>query len=199
MDRRVFVTRSLLAGGAVGAAGAGFLGLRRSRSLAEPIHKLYVFDEVSFGVMVAFAEVVLALPDVDAREVAHRIDESLRFATPEAQDDLGLVLGVLENSLSGLLTRGSLTLFSELSPEGRADAVLRWGDSSVALLRGASNSLRKLVLGVHYAVMENAKEIGYAGPPFALPDPGPLEARKPISKPWSPKPVAQAADAGESQ
>ncbi|MEO1480662.1 MAG: hypothetical protein AAFU77_01055 [Myxococcota bacterium] len=192
MDRRTFIRRSLLAGGAVGVAGGGYLGLRSSQSLAEPLRELFVLDEVAYGVLVAVCEPVLALPNVDAREIAHRIDESLRYATPEAQDDLGLVLGVLENSISGLLTRGSLTLFSELTAEGRAAAMRRWGDSPVALLRGASISLKKLAFGVHYAVMENAHEVGYPGPPFTPPDPGPIEARKPLYRPSAA--VAEAAN-----
>lgn len=192
MDRRTFVKRSLLSGGALGVAGTGYLGIRGNHSLAEPLRELYVFDDVSFGVMTAFAETVLALPTADPRQIAHGIDESLRYATPEARNDVGLVIGVLENSLSGLLTRGSLTLFSELTPEGRAEAIRRWGESSVSLLRGASNSLRKLCMGVHYAKMENAKELGYLGPPLSKPDPGPMEPRKSLSKPWTPSAVANA-------
>jgi hypothetical protein len=62
------------------------------------------------------------------------------------------------------------------------------------MLRGATNSLRKLVLGVHYAPLENSKAVGYLGPPFDPPDQGPLEPRAPISKPWAPEPDDEAEE-----
>lgn len=186
MNRRIFITRTLLAGGAVGVGGAGVLGLRSNTSLVEPLRPLYVLDDVGFGVLVTFAETVLAVPGVDHRELAHAVDGALRFVSPEAQQDLNLVLAVLENGLAGVFTRGSLTLFSELTKEGRAEAIRRWGDSPIALLRGASNSLRKLILGVHYAPLEHSEAIGYPGPPFGVPEPEPIDPRGPLSKPWSP-------------
>lgn len=192
MNRRSFIKRSLLATTAVTGAGAGYLSIRGNSELATPIRALYVLDEVGFGVLVAFAEPVLPVPGVDYREIAHLIDGSLRFLAPEAQSDINLALGVLENSLAGVFTRGSMRLFSELTPEGRAEAIHRWGDAPATMLRGASNSLRRLVLAVHYAPMANSKEVGYPGPPFDPPDPGPLEPRRAISKPWTAPAAPQA-------
>jgi hypothetical protein len=192
MDRRSFIKRTALAGGAAGAVGAGYLGVRSNPTLATPLRPLHTLDEVAFGVLVAFAEPVLPLAGIDHRELAHGVDASLRFVAPEAQNDLNLALAVLENSLAGLVTRGGLRLFSELTVDGRAEAIHRWGDSPVAMLRGASNSLRKLLLGVHYAPLAHAEAIGYPGRPFVPPDPGPLEPRRPISKPWTPPPSTKA-------
>lgn len=197
MDRRTFIKRSLLATGAAGAAGAAALGFDESEALVPPRAPLHVLDETSFGVLVAMAARIVPVEGADPVQIAHDVDASLRYTTPEAGADTRLVLAVLENGLSGLLTRGSATLFSELTPEGRDEALRRWGDSSIAMLRGATNSLRKLCLGVHYASLEHARALGYPGPIFEKPDPGPLSARAAISKPFVAQADAEAPESGE--
>ncbi|MCK6547669.1 hypothetical protein L6R52_17595 [Myxococcota bacterium] len=192
MDRRTFLRRTLVAG-AVASAGVAYLGLRSGTSLPAPRGPLFVLDAPSFGVLALFAERILAFPGSDPLTVAHAIDANLRFVSPEAQADTRLILAVLENGLSGVLTRGSATLFSELTPEGRDAAIERWGTSSIAMLRGATNSLRKLCIGNHYAPLAASKELGYPGPQLAKPEPPPITARGPLSSmPWQPLPVAPA-------
>lgn len=171
-------------GGGATVAGAGYLGIQSGSALPAPTGPLHVLDAPSFGVLAVFAGRILPFEGADPIWVAHRVDGSLQYATPEAQADLQLVLGVLENALSGLLTRGQATLFSELTAEGKDLAIQRWGHSSVAMLRGATNSLRKLCLGNFYAPLENAKGIGYPGPPFSKPEPAPVTARGRLSKPY---------------
>lgn len=176
MNRRSFLKGAAAAAGAVGLGGA-VLGLRESEALPEPTSELHVLDPTSFGVLAVFAGRILPFAGADRMAIAHGVDASLRYATPEAQNDMGLVLGVLENGLSGLLTRGSATLFSELSPEDQDRAIERWGDSGVGLLRGATNALRKLCLGNHYALLANAQATGYPGPPIDKPEPPAITAR----------------------
>lgn len=183
MRRRTFLKRSLIVGVAAGG-GATFLATRSSRELPSPTGPLHVLDEISFGVLALFAARILPIEAADPRRIAHDIDSSLRYTTPEAQADMRLVLGVLENGLSGVFTRYSATLFSELDDEGRELAMKRWGSSPVGLLRGATASLRKLCLGVFYAPLDNAKAIGYRGPIFEKPVPPPIEAREPLSPPY---------------
>jgi hypothetical protein len=201
MDRRTFLRRSFVAG-TLATAGAAYLGLRKGTNLPVPTQPLFVLDAPSFGVLALFAERVLAFEGSDPVAVAHGIDAGLRFVSPEAQEDTRLILAVLENGLSGVLTRGSMTLFSELTPEGRDAAILRWGSSSVELLRGATNSLRKLCIGTHYASLAASRALGYPGPPIAKPEPPPITARGALSSmPWQPLPsaVAPGPEASEEE
>ena len=187
MDRRAFLKRTFVATAATGGAAA-FAATRSNDALVAPTHELFVLDEIGFGVLVAYAQSILPFEGVEPTQVAHDIDAALRFVSPESQADTNLVLAILENSLSGLLTRGSLTLFSELSPQGREAALGRWGHSPVGMLRAAQNSLRKLCLGTFYARPDKAKEIDYPGPPFTPPAPPPIEARAALSPAYVPKP-----------
>lgn len=170
--------------GAAGSAAAAYLGFDSSSELPAPRRELDTLDPVAFGVLAVFAGRILAFEGAEALEVAHGVDQSLRYATPEARADTGLILGLLENALSGLLTRGQATLFSELTPEAQDLAIQRWGGSSIEILRAATNALRKLCLGVHYAVLENARDTGYPGPPLEKPEPPPIAARAALSRPW---------------
>lgn len=168
----------------MGSAAAAYLGLRGSTELPHPTGPLHSLDPVPFGVLVLFAGRILPFEGADPVAVAHGVDQSLRFATPEARRDLGLVLSVLENGLSGLVTRGSATLFSELSDVDKDEAIRRWGASPSPLLAGATNALRKLCLGVHYATLEHSAELGYPGPRIPKDEPKPIAAREPLSAPW---------------
>jgi len=199
MHRRAFLKRSLVAGGVTTVAGAGYLGLSAGSALPKPRRWLTTLDEVPFGVLALVAGQVLPFEGADPIEVAHGVDEALRYASPEAQHDLQLVLSVLEYRLSGLLTRGGFTLFSELTPEGRDAALHRWGDSSVSMLRGATNSIRKLCLGTFYAPLEHARAIGYPGPVFEKPSPPPIVDDGPLSPPYVPKVKAAAEGEEEAQ
>lgn len=179
--------------------GAAYLGVSQGTALPVPRQALHTLEPVPFGVLALVAGRVLPFEGADPLEVAHGIDGALRYASPEAQHDLQLVLAVLENRLSGLLTRGSATLFSDLTAEGRDEALRRWGDSPVAMLRGATNSLRKLCLGTFYAPLAHAKAIGYPGPFFEKPPAPPIVANGPLSPPYVPKAPAAPAAAPEEE
>lgn len=185
MNRRSFLVGGVSAA-ALGGVTATYLGLQGSTELPQPMGPLHALDAVSFGVLAIFAGRVLNFEGADPVAVAHGVDSSLRYATPEARSDLGLVLGVLENALSGLVTRGQATLFSELSPEAQDEAIRRWGRSSILLLRAATAALRKLCLGVHYAPLSACAEIGYPGPQIKKSPAPQIVARAPLSSPWRP-------------
>lgn len=185
VNRRTFLTGTAV-GGAAAAAAATYLGVQRATDLPRPTAPLDVLDDVSFGVLAVVAARVLAFDGADPVRVAHGVDQSLRHATPEAQAEFRLVLGVLENALSGLLTRGHATLFSALSPEAQDLALNRWGSGAIAPLRGAAQAMRKLCLGVHYAPLSAAAAVGYPGPSLKKPRPAPIESRQPLSPPWTP-------------
>ncbi len=190
MLRRSFLKASVATGiGAV--AGAAYLASLENRELASPTGPLYVLDEIAFGVLVHFAKHIVPLEPADPKWIAHTVDQALRYATPEAQADLQLVLAVLENSLSGLFTRLNATLFSELDTDASNIAIARWENSPVPMLAGATASLRKLCLGAFYGRLDNAIAIGYLGPPFDKPEPPSISPRKPLSKPYAPRSVVK--------
>ena len=181
--RRVFL-KTAAGAGAVSAAAAATVGLRSSTELPAPARPLYVLDAPAFGVLAVVAGRVLVFPGADPIDVAHRVDAVLRYATPEARSELDLALALIENALSGLLLRGSATLFSELEPEAQDRALERWGRSSIAQLRGAVDAIRKLCLGAHYAPIAAQAEVGHPGPPVDPPKPAPISPRAPLSPPW---------------
>lgn len=185
--------------GVAAGGGATFLATRENRQLPSPTGALHSLDEISFGVLTLFAERILPFEAADHVAIAHEIDAALRFTSPESQEDLRLVLSVLENSLSGVFTRGSATLFSELDPEGRDRAIERWGDSPISTLRGAANAMRKLCLGVFYSSLENAMAVGYKGPLWDKPLPSAIRARAPLSPPYRPARKDPADSAGGVQ
>lgn len=169
-----------------GAAGAGagsvtWVGLRPGGPLPEPRAPLHVLDATGFGVLALLAGRILRGHGADPIEVAHQVDASLRYATPEAQGDTRMILGVLENALAGIFTRGQVEPFSRLAPQEKDAAIARWGDSRFGILRGAMGGLRKLCLASHYASLDAQKALGYPGPPIEPPSPAPIEARAPLT------------------
>lgn len=194
--RRTFLKRGLLGSTLLAAGGGAFFALRPSDLGRAPRAALHVLDAKTFAVMAAVIERVVTAPDVDAIEIAHRVDVALRYLPVEGQKELKSALGLLENGLAGLLTRGSGTPFTRLSPEGRDAALHAWASSRVTLLRSAFDALRKLSLASYYASLEAGRAIGYAGPPFDKPDPGPISSRGALSPPFVPTPAEPHVEEG---
>ena len=181
LTRRQFIIRTAIASTVVPVGVAAYLGSKSSRDLVRPKEELYVLDDISFGVLVVFAAHILDADENTAQKAALDIDRSLRFTPPETHSDIKLVLAIFENALSGWFLRGQAVLFSELTSEARELAIEKWSNSSLSIIRGATNSLRKLCMGVYYADLNKAKALGYLGPQIDKPDPGKIEAHAPIS------------------
>ena len=179
MDRRVFLKVGL-AGGVVAAAGVTALALRSGDRAVRPLRPLQVLPERAFPVLVAVAARVLRGTSANPVEIAHRVDETLRFAPPRSGRDLAMGLQLLENALGGVLLRGSMTPFTLLDEAGQDAALMAWRDSGVVDLRGAYHGLRKLCLAAHYASTGCFAEISYPGPSLTKPPPPPLSARSPL-------------------
>jgi choline dehydrogenase-like flavoprotein len=183
VKRRSFLKRSLAGAGILIGGSGVYLGVRSNAKRATPQRALSVLDATSFGVVAAIAERALIFPSAKPIEIAHHVDDSLRYAGPEAQREFRLMLAVVENSLAGVVLRRSGKLFTELTIEERGEALDRWGRSRIALLRGFTNSVRKLCVASHYSQTEAAKEIGHPGPFVDKPDPGAIAANKALSEP----------------
>ncbi len=197
MDRRRFLKRGLL-GGALLVVGGGTLALRSTSSAVLPKGELLALDPKVFPVLVAVAARMVSAPEKDPVAVAQAVDLALAFQSPEARGDINRVLALLENGLFGLVTRASPRLFTELDPEQQDRALASWQTSRLTLLRGAFTALKRLCLGAHYASLENARSIGYPGPPFEKPAPAPIVADQPLSSPFVPSPPAAPAPPEET-
>ena len=183
MQRRRFLKRGLLGGALLAAAGAGALALRPGDASVAPRRPLRSLDVGVFPVLVAVATRTTLGTGADPVELAHRVDEALLRAPPEVRADLGRVLVLLENALTGLLLRRSVTPFTRLSPEGQDAALCAWRDSPIALLTGAYHALRKLCIAAHYATPAAWAATGYQ-PMIVKADPPPIQARGPLSAPF---------------
>jgi hypothetical protein len=179
MDRRVFL-KAGLAGGVVVAGGVTALALRPGDRAVRPTRPLQVLPESVFPVMVAVAARVLRGTSANPLEIAHRVDETLRFAPPRSGRDLAMGLKLLENALGGVLLRGSATPFTLLDEAGQDAALIAWRDSGVVDLRGAYHGLRKLCLAAHYASTDCFAEVSYPGPSLTKPAPPAIAARAPL-------------------
>lgn len=93
-----------------------------------------------------------------------RCDARLELLPPHRRAQLGLALDVLAARTSVLLAIGKPSRFAALPAEDQARCFDRWLNLSLAPMRSASHSVRRLLLAVHYARPEVAKAIGYAGP-----------------------------------
>jgi hypothetical protein len=180
MQRRSFLKKSLAGAVVLAVAGATGLALWPGDRSVRPQRPLASLPERAFPVLVAVAGRVLKGTTANPVEIAHRVDDALRFSTPEARADLGDVLGLLENGLAGLLLRGQTRPFTLLPADAQDAALLAWRDSRVGLLRGAYHALRKLCLAAHYATSSSWSQVGYGGPAIPKSDPPPIEATKPL-------------------
>ena len=131
-----------------------------------------------------------AAPNLDAHDIAQRIDLALSFATKAAQKDFVMALKLLENAFTGLVFRGRTNVFTKMSPDEQDRALEKWRDSRLTVLRGAYHSIRRLCVAAYYSTIPHGKNIGYAGPPFMPPDPGPIVDTAPLSPPYIPKGTA---------
>ena len=99
-----------------------------------------------------------------ADEFVARCDARLELLPPHRRAQLGLALDALSARTSVLLAIGKPMRFSALHAADQARCFDRWLNSSLAPLRSASHSVRRLLLAVHYARPEVTQAIGYAGP-----------------------------------
>jgi hypothetical protein len=181
LDRRTLFKRTLLGGALVTLGGSTVLALRRGIDVDETPEDLLALDAATFAVLVALAEVSLPCTRASAIEVAKRVDVALSYGPPRAQKDLKEGLLVIENALLGVFIRRQMTPFSALDTEGRATALAALRDSPSSTLRGAYHALRRLCAAAHYAGLQEAKETGYPGPPFAKPPAPAIEDRLALS------------------
>jgi hypothetical protein len=177
MQRRSFLKRGLLGGVLLVVAAGGGVALLPGDKSVKPSGPLSSLPESAFPVLAAVAARALAGTTASPVEIAMRVDAALRYARPEVRKDLGDALALLENALGGLLTRGTARPFTQLDEKEQDEALHRWRDSRLVLLRSAYHGLRKLCLAAHYATPAGWPETGYPGPSIPKPEPPAITAR----------------------
>lgn len=174
-SRRSFLKRGLFGGALLLFAGVGLSAIPGAH-VADPVAPLAVFDDRAFQVLVAVARRVVVAKDVDYVALAHRIDESLTHAVPEARADVVKLLHLLDSALAGVLFDRRATPFTRLSADDQDAVLLEWRESSLALRRSGYQALRKLCLVAHWGEEASFAAVGYAPPapgsfrPVAYPD-----------------------------
>ena len=103
---------------------------------------------------------------------------------PHRRAAFALAVDVLGSRVGVMLAIGHPMPARQLAPAYAARALAAWEDSALPPLRSAVQSVRRLVLSVHYARPEVAAAIGYPGPLHLraprVPWEGPLEAPAPV-------------------
>lgn len=163
MDRRTFLKRGAI-GGAVLFLGAAGLVAFPSGELDAPTKALAVLTPRAFGVLVAVARRVVTVEGADHVAIAHGVDDALRFANSQTQNDINAVIMLFESALAGAIFDGRFKPFTRCSPE-KQDAILdSWRRSNVDIRRAGYAALKQLCLASHYMIPGNAAWFGYPAP-----------------------------------
>jgi hypothetical protein len=165
MDRRTFIRRGLFGGILLAVGGSFGLALWPSDQRLRPRRPLLALDERQFAVLAAVAARTVIAPRADPIEIAHRVDQQMSTAVPEARGDFGKLLLLFENALAGLLLNGHYRPFTRLGPSGQDEVLASWRDSHLTVLRSGYATLRKLTQAAFYAFPESWEDTGYPGPP----------------------------------
>lgn len=143
-----------LSDGGICAAGGPFLSNAERRALE------------------ALARAVLhGAPAADAAlsPVIERVDARLHTLPEDKRHQVGRAIRLLASPLGGLLVGSRPVPFAALTPEAQAERLRRWIESPIGVVRSAVQSLRRLVMAVHYADPVVSRAIGYAGPETSPP------------------------------
>jgi len=174
--RRTFLKRGLFGGALLAIGGSTTLALFPSRQQYSPTGPLKVLSPGRFNVLAAMAARFVTAPGADPVTIAHKVDDSLARAVPEAQKDVGQVLDLIENGFVGLMFDGRPKPFTRLDPEAQDRALYAWRDSKLVLRRGAYKAMKNLCTTSFYRTEKAWLAAGYPGPPdylLALGQPAP--------------------------
>jgi len=169
-SRRQLVQRGLAGGALLGLAGVG-VALQPGASLAPEV-QLHVLTAAQFNTLVALEDVVIPPSNLapTARQVhtTENIDALLHSLDPLVGQEVGQVLGLLENPLTGLLLDGLPRPFSALTLAQRTRVFEGWRTSRFILRRTAYKALRGLVASAYFADPRTHVRMAYPGPPPGL-------------------------------
>lgn len=135
--------------GGICAAGGPFLSNAERRAL----------DVLAGAVLRGAPATGSALP-----VIAERVDARLHTLPEDKRRQVGQAIRLLASPMGGLLAGQRPVAFAALAPEAQAERLGRWVESPIGVVRSAVQTLRRLVMAVHYADPVVSRAIGYAGP-----------------------------------
>jgi choline dehydrogenase-like flavoprotein len=134
-------------------------------------------------------------PDPSLPPIAERVDARLHTLPADKRRQVGQAIRLLASPLGGLLVGSTPRTFASLTPEAQAARLNRWMLSPLGLVRSAAQTVRRLVMAVHYADPTASGAIGYSAPA-----PGSAQSLE-VGTPregergaWSPMPSSTAVD-----
>jgi hypothetical protein len=165
MNRRTFIRRGLVGGALLALSSATGLFVWPSAVTRRPRRPLRALDERHFAILAAIASRTVMAPAADPIEIAHRIDEQIAWACPEARGDFQRLLLLFDNALAGLILDGRARPFTRLSPAAQDEVLAHWQTSRLAIRRSGYTVLRKSTQSAWYAAPAAWEDTGYPGPP----------------------------------
>ena len=131
-----------------------------------------------FAVVSALAECMFvqsAWPSPWELQCPEKVDVVVASLHPEATAEFKQLLGLFENGISGLLTNGRPTPFTQLSMEAQGLRLNAWRHSRITLLRSGYLALTRLIHATYYSSPQVYARMGYPGPPE-----GPFVPEQPV-------------------
>jgi hypothetical protein len=179
-DERRNVLKLGLVGGALLSAGSlSWVGLRSTKLGPAPRQKLQALSLKEFAVVSALANCMfeesdspkgketssIPWPSAWTLMCPEKVDAVIASLHPEATAEFKQLLGLFENGISGLLTNGRPTPFTQLAPDPQRARLNAWRHSRITLLRSGYLALTRLLHATYYSSTEVYVHLGYPGPP----------------------------------
>jgi hypothetical protein len=177
--RRTVLKLGIVGGALLSAGGLSWVGLRSTKLGAAPRRPLQALNLKEFAVVNALAECMMTtegfVSEKDAQQspwpsawslyCPEKVDAVVASLHPEATAEFKQLLGLFENGLSGLLTTGRPTPFTQLPLQARRDRLNAWRKSRISLLRSGYLALTQLIHATYHSSPEVYAAMGYPGPP----------------------------------
>jgi len=106
-------------------------------------------------------------PDPSLPSIAERVDARLHTLPADKRRQVGQAIRLLASPLGGLIVGSAPRSFTSLPPDAQAARLSRWMLSPLGVARSAVQTVRRLVMAVHYADPTASRAIGYTVPETA--------------------------------
>jgi len=178
-ERRTVLKLGLVGGVLLSAGGLSWVGLRATKMGPAPRQKLQALSLKEFAVLSALAQCMFeessstegtettsaAWPSAWSLHCPEKVDAVVASLHTEATAEFKQLLGLFENGISGLLTNGRPTPFTQLPTAAQRLRLNAWRHSRITLLRSGYLALTRLIHATYYSSPEVYAAMGYPGPP----------------------------------
>ena len=171
-DRRKFLKRGLVGGGALVLAGALPFAFRTTALGRRPRRELRLLSLEQHAVLAAACARLVpgdgagpTWPSAEAVDCAGKIDALLATTHPDVGGDFKRLLRLFESGFLGTFIAASPRPFTRAAPAEQDARLEAWRRSRVALLRSGYQAIKRLAHAAYYSAPEVYARIGYPGPP----------------------------------